>query len=101
MISAQEAKQMMDAGGSYIILDVRTVAEYQAQHIEGAVVIPVDEIKNRAASELPDKDMTILVYCRSGARAATASQALANMGYTHVYDFGGIMSWPYGTVSGS
>jgi rhodanese-related sulfurtransferase len=47
---------------------------------------------------LTDKDAKILVYCRSGNRSATAAKELIEMGYTDVYDFGGIMSWPYEIV---
>jgi len=97
-ISAKEAKAMMDQGGSYTLLDVRTAGEYSDGHIKGAILIPNTEIASRAEKELPDKSAVILVYCRSGARAANAAQTLAGMGYTNVYNFGGIMNWPYGTV---
>ena len=99
-ISAEEAKLIIDGDEPYILLDVRTEGEYSELRIDGAVLIPHSEIKLRASDELPDKDVTILVYCRSGARSAAASETLAKMGYRHVYDFGGIIDWPYGTVSG-
>ena len=44
---------------------------------------------------IDDLDTVILVYCRSGNRSKTASQALADLGYTNVYEFGGINTWPY------
>jgi phage shock protein E len=59
---------------------------------------PVNEIASKAEEKLPDKDAKILVYCRSGNRSAKAAKQLIKMGYTNVYDFGGINSWPYGTV---
>ena len=99
-ISAKEAKEMMDSTENYIILDVRTDTEYKDKHIDGAILIPDYEIKDRAESELPDKNAVILVYCRSGNRSRGASNALVDMGYTNVYDFGGINDWPYDTVSG-
>jgi len=99
-ISAKEAKQMMDEGGDFILLDVRTAEEFAEKRIAGAILIPDFEIAARAAAELTDKDARILVYCRSGRRSALAAQALADLGYTNVYDFGGITSWPYETVSG-
>ena len=99
-ISAQEAKQIIDESDSYILLDVRTEDEYSEQRIDGAILIPHTDINTKAPDELPDKDATILVYCRSGVRSAAASDALAQMGYVHVYDIGGIIDWPYGTVSG-
>ncbi len=97
-ITPQEAKEKMDAGEDYILLDVRTEEEFAEQRIEGAILIPDYEIANRAEEELTDKDATILVYCRSGRRSALAAKDLAAMGYTHVYDFGGIIDWPYETI---
>ena len=99
-ISAEEAKQIIDEGEPYILLDVRTEDEFLQVRIEGSILIPHTDISTRAPVELPDKDATILVYCRSGARSATAAEALAGMGYSNVYDFGGIIDWPYDTVSG-
>ncbi|MCL2735360.1 MAG: rhodanese-like domain-containing protein [Propionibacteriaceae bacterium] len=99
-ITAQQAKQMMDQGGSYVLLDVRTQQEYSQQHIDGAILIPDTQVSSQAATTIPDKSTVIFVYCRTGVRAANASKALASMGYTHVYDMGGIVNWPYGTVSG-
>ncbi len=97
-ITAQQAHTMMVEGQPYILLDVRTKAEFDTQHIDGALLIPDDEIVARAAESLPDKDALILIYCRSGRRSALAGKALADMGYTRVYDFGGIIDWPYETV---
>jgi len=81
-----------------VILDVRTEEEYTRGHIQNAILIPHDEIRERMESELPDKNQVILVYCRSGARSETAARALIDMGYTNVYDFGGIIDWPYEVV---
>ena len=97
-ISAQEAKRMMSELKDFILLDVRTAGEYKAQRIEGAILIPDNEIKNRAENELPEKNKIILVYCRSGRRSENAARILVSLGYNNVYDFGGIMDWPYETV---
>jgi len=99
-ISPEDAKKMMDENSSYIILDVRTDAEYKDKHIPDAILIPNDQIKDRAETELPDKNALIFVYCRSGVRSSNASHALVDMGYTNIYDIGGIINWPYDTVSG-
>lgn len=96
-ISAEEAKTIIDSE-DVIILDVRTQDEFDSGHIENAVLLPVTEINDNAEEVLPDKDAKILVYCRSGNRSATAARELIRMGYTNVYDFGGINTWPYGTV---
>ena len=97
-ITAEQAKAKMDEGEPYILLDVRTEEEFKEQRINGAVLISDGEIKTRAESELPDKGALILVYCRSGRRSANAAHELVEMGYANVYDFGGIIDWPYGTA---
>lgn len=96
-VSGKEAKQIMEKEKNYIILDVRTQEEFDAGHIPGAVLIPDYEIQHRAEKELTDKNQLILVYCRSGRRSKLASQALADMGYTNVVEFGGINDWEYET----
>ena len=97
-ITSEEAKKMMDQEDSLIIVDVRTQEEYDAGYIEGAVLIPDFDIDTKAESLLPDKDATILVYCRSGRRSAIAAQKLVELGYQNIYDFGGIIDWNYDIV---
>ena len=90
---------MMDTQ-DVIILDVREQDEYDSGHIPGAVLLPVGSIDEDTAAEvIPEKDSTVLVYCRSGNRSKTASSALAELGYTNIYEFGGINTWPYETES--
>ena len=96
-ITPQEAKEIMDTQEGYILLDVRTQEEFDEKHIPGAIVIPVEEVAQRAEAELPNKDQLILVYCRSGRRSKTAAQALVDLGYTNIREFGGILDWPYET----
>lgn len=100
-IAASEARRIMEETDGYILLDVRTQEEFEQAHIKGAMLLPVTDIKDNAEDKLKDKDAVILVYCRSGSRSAQASQQLADMGYTKVNDFGGIIDWPYDTVSGT
>ena len=95
-ITAEEAKKIMDSEEGYIILDVRTQEEYDEGHIPNAVLLPLDDIKAKAHVVLPDKDQLILVYCRSGRRSKLAAEALAELGYTNIKEFGGILDWPYG-----
>lgn len=97
-ITPEQAKEMMDSREEYILLDVRMQPEFDEGHIEGAILIPDTEIASRAGSELPDKDAVILVYCRSGRRSAFAAGELAKLGYSNVYDFGGIADWPFDVV---
>ena len=95
-ISQAQAKEIMDTRSDFILLDVRTAKEFAAGHIKGAILIPDYEIRLRAEKELPDKDKTILVYCRSGRRSKLAARDLAELGYTDVLEFGGIIDWKYG-----
>ena len=92
-ITGAEAKMLMDTEGDYIIIDARTTEEFDEGHIEGAILIPEYEIGNRAENELPRKDQLILVYCRSGRRSKIAAEALVDLGYTNVKEFGGIIDW--------
>ena len=95
-ISQEEAKQMMDQLDEVVILDVREQNEFDSSHIPGAILLPVGTItEDSAATVIPGKDTTVLVYCRSGNRSKTASDALVKLGYTQVYEFGGINTWPY------
>ena len=97
-ISAEKAKELMGTEKDYILLDARTEEEFDEGHIEGAILIPEYEVSTRAEKELPDKDQLILVYCRSGRRSKIAAQALVDLGYTNVKEFGGIIDWPYEIV---
>ena len=95
-ITQEAAKEMMDTQ-EVIVLDVREQSEYDSGHITGAVLLPVGSIdEETAAAVIPEKDSTVLVYCRSGNRSKTASSTLAGLGYTNIYEFGGINTWPYG-----
>ena len=94
-ITAEEAKRIMDSEEGYIILDVRTQEEYDEGHIPGAIVISHEEIEEKAEDVLTDKDQLILVYCRSGRRSKLAAEALVELGYTNIKEFGGIIDWPY------
>ena len=94
-ITAQEAKELMDSREGYIILDTRTREEYEESRIPGAILIPHDEILEKAEDVLADKDQLILVYCRSGRRSKLAAEDLVKLGYTNIKEFGGIIDWPY------
>ena len=94
-ITAEEAKRIMDSAEGYIILDVREQYEYDAGHIPGAILIPYTQIEEKANEMLTDKDQLILVYCRSGRRSKIAAEALVELGYTNIKEFGGILDWPY------
>ena len=92
-ISMQAAIEMMETETDYIILDVRTEEEFKEKHIPNAINVPNEDIGTEEIPELPDKDQLILVYCRSGNRSKKASAKLAELGYTQVKEFGGILNW--------
>ena len=92
-ITQEKAVEMMETETDYIILDVRRQDEFDEGHIPGAILVPNESIGEDEIPELPDKDQLILVYCRSGRRSKEASQKLAELGYTNVYEFGGIIDW--------
>ena len=92
-ISQDEAKAMMSSDSGYVIVDVRTVDEFSSGHIPNAICIPNEDITTSKPELLPDINQEILVYCRSGRRSKEAAQKLADIGYTNVYEFGGIIDW--------
>ena len=94
-ITPEEAKAMMDGEEEVLVVDVRTQEEYDSGHIPGAVLVVNEEIGSEPPKELPDKDQPLLLYCRSGRRSKEAAEKLAQLGYTQVYEFGGIQDWPY------
>ena len=100
-ITQEEAAKMMQELSDYILLDVRTQAEFDQAHIPGAVCIPNETIGTSEIPALPDKNQLILVYCRSGNRSKQAAEKLAQLGYTNIVEFGGINTWTGETVSGS
>ena len=92
-ITQEEARKMMTVNDGHIIVDVRRQDEYDEGHIPGAVCIPNESIADTQPDGLPDLDQVILVYCRSGRRSKEAAQKLYDMGYTNIYEFGGIIDW--------
>lgn len=97
-VSPEEAMELMGQEGC-LIVDVRRQDEYDAGHIPGAVCVPNEEIQLEHIAELPDKGQLLLVYCRSGRRSREAAGKLAELGYTNIYEFGGILDWPGDVVT--
>jgi rhodanese-related sulfurtransferase len=98
-IDSKEAMEIMEQNEDVIILDVRTEEEFREGHIKGAILLPDYEIEDKVEEVLEDKSTTVLVYCRSGRRSASAAKVLFTLGYTKIYDFGGIIDWPYDVVT--
>lgn len=87
-VDGARARALVAAGA--LLVDVRTPAEFDEGHVEGAVNIPVQELATRL-SEVP-RDKEVVVYCRSGGRSANATDILAEAGYT-VHDLGPMSAW--------
>ena len=93
LVSMDEAFKIMNEESNYIILDVRTIDEYNEGHIPNAICVPNETIKNDIVNKLPNKEQLILIYCRSGNRSSQAASKLAKLGYTNLIDIGGIIDW--------
>ena len=73
-----------------VLVDVRSPAEYNDERAKGALLLPHDQVRERAAKVLPDKSAAIDLYCRSGRRSAMALDALTALGYTNVRNLGSL-----------
>ncbi|MFZ5944637.1 MAG: rhodanese-like domain-containing protein [Bacillota bacterium] len=100
-IDPKTAYERLQHEKNIILLDVRTLEEYNEKHIPQSILIPVDVLKEQAEELLEDKEAPIFVYCRSGNRSAKAAEILVELGYKKVYNLGGINSWQYNTESNS
>ena len=93
MIDQEEAKRMMEQDDGHIVVDVRRIDEYESGHIPGAISIPNETIGSEMPKALPNLEQIILVYCRSGNRSKQAAEKLSKIGYSRIYEFGGILDW--------
>jgi len=96
-ISAEQAYTMMSEldEGNFLIIDVRSFDEFNSGHIRGAIPLPYAEITADLMEKIADPNMVILVYCQRGRRSAIGAQKIADLGFTNVYDFGGLDDWPF------
>jgi phage shock protein E len=99
-MNQNEANRNMKEDKSIVLVDVRTPQEYAELHIPGSILIPLDTLKTEAEKKLMDKKAIIYLYCRSGNRSASAAKTLVELGYSKVYNIGGISSWPFETEKG-
>ncbi len=98
-ISHEQAAEMMKADKSVIVVDVRNRDEYEKKHIVGAILVPIEDIREGRLDAIPDKDSTLLLYCWTGRRSEDSAELLAGYGYKYVYEFGGLVDWK-GAVEG-
>ena len=103
-ISFEEGKHILDTCPGSVLLDVRTEEEYGIEHAAGAILLPQEDLETMDEGEildiLPDLDAPVLLYCRTGRRAALAAVKLDELGYTRLYNLGGLNGWPYGMEYG-
>ena len=92
-LTPSEAEEIIAKDKTILLLDVRTLDEYEKKHIPNAVLLPIDEIKKGHLSPLKDKKQKILIYCWTGRRAENAAAILVENGYTNVFEFGGLVDW--------
>jgi len=90
-VAPQKAKDLVAAGAR--LVDVGTVGEHAARHLQGSINVPLNELSARLG-ELGDKAKPVVVYCASGVRSASAARSLKSAGFTQVFDLGSIGRWP-------
>lgn len=96
-LSQDQAYNQLKNDPSIQLIDVRTVEEFNDDgHIEASINVPLHTLPNQVAKVLPDKDAKIFVICYSGARASDAVNYLKRLGYTNVFNIGGVATWRYG-----
>lgn len=83
--------RFMEGKEAHTLVDVRTAPEFSSGYIPGAINVDLQQLNDKL-SRIP-KDKPVVVYCRSGARSASAASVLKQAGYTDVYDLGGIIGW--------
>jgi phage shock protein E len=88
LAKAEAVGELMAAGAA--IVDVRTPGEFQRDHVDGAVNMPLDTIGTAAAKTLRDKQRPILLYCLSGTRSGAARRQLTQLGYSRVHNLGSL-----------
>jgi len=98
VLDQDTAYKQLQVDKSIHLVDVRELHEFNAGHINGAQLIPLGTIEDSFSSLIPKKDTKIFIYCRSGNRSTEAAKKLVSMGYTNVFDIGGIITWEYGIV---
>ena len=86
VLSKAAAREYLKNGA--LVVDVRTVQEYQAAHLTNVVNIPLDQLKEKLPDRVPDKSRVLLLHCRSGRRSGIAERELRAMGYTNAFNIG-------------
>lgn len=96
-IDSKTVYDMINNKEDFVLVDVREKDEYQSGHIPTSILIPLGTIEDDFETKIPDKNKKIVIYCRSGNRSKTAYEKIKRLGYTDIYDLGGIIDWTYET----
>lgn len=99
-ISQNIANALIESNDKIALIDVRSPEEFREGHIDGAVNIPVENIKEHQLLDGIPTSTPLLLYCRTGRRATTAGQMLVRSGYQYVMNFGGVTTWQFGLTAG-
>jgi len=99
-VDADTALALLAEDPTIVLLDVREYHEHVEQRIPGSALLSLSVIEILLESRYPDRETTFIVYCRSGRRSAEAIAIMLSLGYENIYDLGGIIQWPYDTISG-
>ncbi len=94
-ISAADLKDKLDNNESLVILDIREKEDYDKGHIKNSIVLAQNEVAHDIEDIAPEKDTPICVYCYSGNRSARVGMILEYLGYSNVYNLGGVDKWTY------
>ena len=92
-LSPQDGWAILQKKQKVTVLDVRTPDEYHYSHLPDSINLPVNKLESKAKQTLGHRNHTILIYCQSGSRSKQATKILYAMGYTHVYDIGGLATF--------
>ncbi len=101
VIPMAEALKRVESGEKVILLDVRTPEEHAAGHLPESMLLELDatgQFRSRIRDVIPDKGATVFLYCRSGRRSQSAAEIMAGLGYTNVYNIGGMNDVPKGAA---
>jgi len=89
VITYIEAKELLKENPRGVIIDVRSIQEYNEYHLNGSICIPLYELQNKISSIIEDKNQMLILCCQSGARSKKAISVLAKMGYNNLYEIDG------------
>lgn len=98
-VTPAEGQVMLENRFEIVLLDVRNPEEYREGHLPKAVNVPLDYVESSRVTVYGDHQQPVMVYCHGGYRSAMAARMLMMMGYEEIYDLGGIVDWPFETVS--